>query len=209
MSEERKITAGEVKALREKTGAGMMDCKRALEEASGDFDKAVRILREKGIASVKRRQEKSTEQGIIDSYIHIGGQIGAMVELKCETDFVAKNSEFIELAHQIAMHVAAFNPKYLSRNDVPEDVLESKKELFRDDCRARGKPENVWDQIIEGMLEKFFEEVCLLDQPFVKDPSMTVAELVAQVSSKVGEKIVVRRFCRYQVGEYSEEPESL
>ncbi len=201
MSEERKITAADVKALREKTGAGMMDCKRALEEASGDLEKAVSILREKGIARAMRRQERSTEQGVIDCYIHIGRQIGAMVELKCETDFVARNSEFIQLAHQIAMHVAAFNPKYLSRNDVPEDVIESKRKLFRDDCVARSESENDLEKIVDEMLDKFYEEVCLLDQPFVKDPSITVGELVAQVSSKIGEKIVVRRFCRYQVGE--------
>ncbi len=208
MSDEKRVTASEVKELREKTGAGMMDCKRALEEACGDFDKAIKILREKGLASVKRRQERSTEQGIVDSYIHIGGQIGAMVELNCETDFVARNSEFLELAHQIAMHVAAFNPRYLSREDIPEEVLESRKEFYLDDCRSHGKPENVWDQVVEGMLEKFYEEVCLLDQPFVKDPAITVGELVSQVSSKVGEKIVVKRFCRYQVGESSEQPES-
>jgi elongation factor Ts len=195
------ISAKQVKELREKTGVGMMDCKQALAESSGDLDHAVKILREKGLASVKKRQSKTTEQGIVESYLHIGKQIGSLVEINCETDFVARNEEFLELAHEVALHVAAYNPKYLDRASVPEDVIESEKDIYRKRCEAEGKPEKVWDRIIEGMLDKYFQEYCLLEQPFVRDPSVTVGELVGQASAKLGEKLDVRRFARFQVGE--------
>jgi elongation factor Ts len=197
---ECEISAGQVKDLRTKTGAGMMDCKRALEESAGDVDGAVRLLREKGLASAKKRQEKTADQGIIESYIHLGRQIGALVELNCETDFVARNDEFLELAHLIALQIAAVNPTYLDRDSVPPEVVESEKAIYRARCEKEGKPEKVWDRIIEGMLDKFFQDICLLEQPFVKDPSVSVGELVAQAAAKLGEKVEVSRFTRYQVG---------
>ena len=198
---EREISAREVKELRTKTGAGMMDCKRALTEAEGDLDTAVRLLREKGLASAKKRQEKTAEQGVIDSYLHIGQQIGALVEINCETDFVARNGEFLEMAHQVSLHIAALNPKYLDRESVPDEVVTAEKEIYRARCEADGKPEKVWDRIINGMLDKYFQDICLLEQPFVKDPSMTVGEMITQVGAKLGEKVEIRRFIRYQVGE--------
>lgn len=198
---ETEISAQQVKELRTKTGVGMMDCKRALTECGGDIEKATRLLREKGLASAKKRQDKTAEQGVIETYLHIGQQIGSMVEINCETDFVARNSEFLELAHQVALHIAALKPQYLDRESVPEEVATGEKEIFRARCQAEGKPEKVWDRIIGGMLDKYFQDICLLEQPFVKDPSMTVAELVTQVSAKMGEKVEIRRFIRYQVGE--------
>jgi len=199
------INAAQVKELREKSGAGVMECKRALEEACGDMESALRILREKGISDAKRREQKEAKQGAIDCYIHIGRQIGAMVELNCETDFVARNSEFLEVAHLIALQVAACNPIYLRRDLVPEAVIEEQKEIFKKRCISQGKPEKVWGKIIEGLLDKFYQEVCLLEQPFVKDPSISVNELIAQASSRLGEKIAVRRFARFQVGQEEEE----
>jgi elongation factor Ts len=194
------ITAKQVKELRDETGVGMMDCKRALAEVDGDLEKAVRYLREKGLARVKERRERSADQGIVESYLHIGRQIGSMVEINCETDFVARNEEFLELAHVVALQVAACNPLYLDRESVPTDIVEAKKDFYRARCEAEGKPENVRDRIVDGMLEKHYQEVCLLDQPFVKDPSLSVAELVARASGKLGEKIEIRRFSRFQVG---------
>ena len=204
MSDNERIDAKQVKELRDKTGAGMMDCKRALEGAEGDTEKAVRILREKGLARVKQRDERETEQGIIEAYLHIGRQIGALVELNCETDFVARNDEFLELAHLVALQIAACNPLYLDRESVPGDVVDSKKEIYRELCVADGKPEKEHDGIIDEMLEKYYQEVCLLEQPFVKDPSESVGELLTQTSAKVGEKLAIRRFSRFQVGEKQE-----
>jgi elongation factor Ts len=174
----------------------MMDCKRALQECEGDFDQAVRVLREKGLASAKKRQEKTADQGVIESYIHLGRQIGALVELNCETDFVARNEEFLELAHFIALQIAAVNPRYLDRESVPAELVTSEKAIYRAKCEAEGKPEKVWDRIVEG---------CLLEQPFIKDPSVSVGELVTQAAAKLGEKVEVRRFERFQVGERTEE----
>jgi len=202
---EKDISAAQVKDLRTKTGAGMMDCKRALQECAGDFDAAVRALREKGLASAKKRQEKTADQGVIESYIHLGRQIGALVELNCETDFVARNEEFLELAHFIALQIAAVNPKYLDRDSVPPELVESEKAIYRAKAEAEGKPEKVLDRIVEGMLDKFFQEWCLLEQPFIKDPSVSVGELVTQSAAKLGEKVQVRRFERFQVGERTEE----
>ncbi len=195
------ISAQQVKELRTKTGVGMMDCKKALAECGGDMDKAVRLLREKGLATAKKRQEKTADQGVIEAYLHIGQQIGSMVEINCETDFVARNAEFGELAHQVALHVAALKPQYLDRDSVPEETVASEKEIYRARCEVEGKPEKVWDRIISGMLDKYFQDVCLLEQPFVKDPSKTVADLINEAAAKMGEKIEVRRFIRYQVGE--------
>ncbi|MCJ7744942.1 MAG: translation elongation factor Ts [Actinobacteria bacterium] len=204
MSDNERISANQVKELRDITGAGMMDCKRALEDAVGDTEKAVRMLREKGLARVKQRDDRVAEQGVIESYLHIGKQIGALVELNCETDFVARNEEFLELAHLVALQIAACNPGYLDRESVPGDVIDSKKEIYRELCVADGKRENELDPVIEGMLDKFYQEVCLLEQPFVKDPSQSVGELLAQTSAKVGEKLAIHRFNRFQVGEEQE-----
>jgi len=201
---ECEISAGQVKELRTKTGAGMMDCKKALQDSAGDLEKAVRFLREKGLAGAKKRQEKTADQGVIDSYLHIGQQIGSIVELNCETDFVARNKEFLELAHLVALQIAACNAAYVDRDAVPAEIVEAEKEIYRARCEAEGKPEKVWDRIITGMLDKFFQDVCLLEQPFVKDPSVSVGELIAQASAKLGEKIELQRFTRYQVGEKRE-----
>ncbi|MHB8895506.1 MAG: translation elongation factor Ts [Candidatus Geothermincolia bacterium] len=201
---ECEISAGQVKELRTKTGAGMMDCKKALQDAAGDLEKAVRLLREKGLASAKKRQEKTADQGVIESYMHIGQQIGAIVELNCETDFVARNKEFLELAHLVALQIAACNAAYIDRESVPPEIVDAEKEIYKVRCEAEGKPEKVWDRIITGMLDKFFQDICLLEQPFVKDPSLSVGDLVTQAAAKLGEKIEVRRFTRYQVGENKE-----
>jgi elongation factor Ts len=198
------ISAGQVKELRSKTGAGMMDCKRALTDTGGDMEKALRLLREKGLASAKKRLQKTAEQGVIESYIHLGRQIGAIVELNCETDFVARNDEFLELAHFIALQIAACNPRYLDRESVPQELVDSETEIYRAKCEADGKPEKVWDRIVSGMLEKFYQDICLLEQPFIKDPSLTVSELVTQAAAKMGEKVEVSRFTRFQVGEKKE-----
>lgn len=195
------ISAKLVKELREKTNVGMMECKSALQEASGDLEQAALILRKKGISGAKQKQQRTADQGVIESYIHIGQQIGSIVEINCETDFVARNEEFLELAHQVALHIVACNPKYMDRDSVPEELTESEKLIYRAQCEAEGKPEKIWDRIVEGKLDKFFQEVCLMEQPFVKDPSTTLAELLAETSSRVGEKLVVRRFARFQVGE--------
>lgn len=194
------ITASAVKELREKTSVGMMDCKKALTEADGDMDKAVDLLRQKGLATALKRSGKTASEGVIGSYIHMN-KIGVMVDLNCETDFVAMTDDFKTLARDIAMHVAASNPAYVSRDDVPADIVEKEKEIFR--SQVTGKPENVIDRIIEGKLEKFFSENCLLEQIFVKDPDQKkkVGDLVTDTVGKIGENIVVRRFARFEVGE--------
>jgi len=202
--ESKEISAGQVKELREKTGAGMMDCKHALEETGGNIDKAVLSLRKKGLASVKKREEKTADQGVVESYLHIGKQIGSLIELNCETDYVARNSEFLELAHMIALQVAACNPMYLDRDSVPADVVESKKKSCRAESEGDGKPEKVMDQIVEGRLDKFYQEECLIEQPYVKDPSLSVGDLLAEASGKLGEKLAIRRYGRFQVGEKEE-----
>ncbi len=201
---ECEISAAQVKELRARTGAGMMDCKKALQDSSGDLEQAIKLLREKGLATAKKRQEKTADQGIIESYIHLGRQIGALVELNCETDFVARNDEFLELAHLIALQIAACNAVYIDRDSVPGEIVAAEKEIYRARCEAEGKPEKVWDRIIDGMLDKFFQDVCLMEQPFIKDPSVSVADLVTQASAKMGEKIEVGGFTRYQVGEKRE-----
>lgn len=195
------INAAQVKALRESTGAGIMDCKKALQEAEGDMEKALRILREKGLAGAKKKAGRTTTDGIIDAYIHLNNRIGVLLEVNCETDFVARNDTFRSLVHDIAMHIAAAAPLYVSSEDVPPEVLEQEREIYRKRALQEGKPEKVVDKIVEGRLKKFFEEVCLLDQPFVKDPEITVGELVQRTIAAVGENIVVRRFVRYQLGE--------
>lgn len=198
------INAKQVKELRESTGAGIMDCKQALQEAGGDVEKAVRILREKGLAGAQKKAGRSAADGIIDAYIHLNNRIGVLVEVNCETDFVARNDTFRAMVHDIAMHIAAARPLYVSPEDIPAEVLEQEKEINRNRALKEGKPEKVVDKIVEGRLKKYYEEVCLLDQPFVKDPEITVGELVKRTIAAVGENIVVRRFARFQVGEASE-----
>jgi elongation factor Ts len=195
------ITAAMVKDLRERTGAGMMECKKALVEANGDPGEAEVILRKRGIASAGKKAGRATRQGLIGSYIHAGGQLGVLVEINCESDFVARTDDFKEMVHDIAMHIAAADPQYLRREDVPEPVLEKEKEIARDRARGEGKPEKVLDRIVEGRLTKFYEEVCLLDQPFVKEATMTIGQLVKSRIAKLGENIAIARFIRFKVGD--------
>src|SRR5215203_400992 len=199
------ITAAAVKQLREKTGAGMMECKNALVEAGGNEEKAVDILRERGLASAKKREGRIAAEGIVGSYIHMGGKVGVLVELNCETDFVARGEEFQQLVKDIAMHVAAAEPRYVSREEVPANVLEKEREIARaqakNDPKMANKPEQVIEKIVEGRLNKFYEETVLLDQPFVKAPEKTVNELLTEKIAKTGERITVRRFTRYKMGE--------
>jgi len=199
------ITAAAVKQLREKTGAGMMECKNALVESSGNEERAIEILRERGLASAKKREGRIAAEGIVGSYIHMGGKVGVLVELNCETDFVARGDEFQQLVKDIAMHIAAAEPRYVTREEVPENVLEKEREIARaqakNDPKNANKPEQVIDNIIEGRLNKYYEEFVLLDQPFIKAPEKTVGELITDNVAKNGEKITVRRFARYKMGE--------
>ncbi len=195
------ITASQVKELRETTGAGMMECKKALVEADGDMQKAVEILRKRGLAAAKKKAGRTAGEGIVHSYIHSNGKIGVLVEINCETDFVARNDEFRELAEDIAMQIAAAAPRYVSREEVPEEVLAKEKEIYMEQARATGKPEKVLEKIAEGKLNKFYSEVCLLDQPFIKDDKKSVKEIITEKIAKIGENIVVKRFARFVVGE--------
>lgn len=194
------ITAQMVKELRQQTGAGILDCKQALEIHDGDVDKAMSYLREKGKAAAAKRAVREAKDGLIGSYIHAGSKVAALVEVNCETDFVAATDEFQALAHDLAMQVVAAKPSYLRRDDVPDEVLEEEKAVYRAQMQDSGKPDNIVDRIVEGKLEKFYEEACLLDQPFIKDTSITVGELVQQSNALLGENIVVRRFVRFEVG---------
>ncbi|HHX73304.1 MAG TPA: translation elongation factor Ts [Firmicutes bacterium] len=195
------IPASLVKELREKTGAGMMDCKKALAEAGGDMNKAIELLREKGLAAAAKKAGRIAAEGIVDSYIHMGGRIGVLVEVNCETDFVARTDEFRAFVRDIAMQIAAANPQYLSREDVPQEVLEKEREILRTQAVNEGKPEKVVDKIVTGRLEKFFAENCLLEQAFIRDTDMTVSELLQEKVAKIGENISIRRFVRYEMGE--------
>jgi len=195
------ITAEMVKELREKTGAGMMDCKRALEETGGDMDKAVEHLRLKGLAAAARKAGRVARDGIVDAYVHPGGRIGVLVEVNCETDFVARNEEFRSFVHDLAMQVAAANPSYVRREDVPAEVVAGEKEILKGQALQEGKPEHIAERIVQGRLEKFFNQSCLLEQPFIKDPDITVGELMNRLMARIGEKIEVRRFVRYEMGE--------
>jgi elongation factor Ts len=190
-----------VKQLRDKTGAGMMDCKEALTVAGGDFDNAIDNLRKKGMAAATKRSSKAAKEGMVASYIHMGGRIGVMVEVNCETDFVAKTADFQTLAKDLAMHVAAANPIYLSSEDIPAEALEREKEIYRSQASQEGKPEKIWDKILEGKLKKYYEDVCFLEQKFVKNTDVTIATLVKDMMAKTGENIIVRRFARFQLGE--------
>ncbi|MDX9745862.1 MAG: translation elongation factor Ts [Syntrophales bacterium] len=195
------ITSTMVKDLRDKTGAGMMDCKEALTASGGDLDKAVDYLRKKGMSAATKRSSKAAKDGTVATYVHMGGKIGVMVELNCETDFVAKTDHFQAMAKDLAMQVAATNPVYVNAQEIPEEALEREKDIYRSQLLAEKKPEKIWDKIIEGKLNKFYEEVCLVNQKFIKDDSMTVATLVNNMIAKTGENIIIRRFARFQLGE--------
>lgn len=195
------ITSTMVKELRTKTGAGMMDCKQALAESGGDFEKAVDFLRKKGLSAATKRSSKAAKDGTIASYIHMGGKIGVMVEINCETDFVAKTEDFQTMARDIAMHIAASNPLYVRPEDIPETALEREKEIYRSQLREEKKPEKIWDKIIEGKLKKYYEDVCLTQQKFIKNTDITVAALINNMIAKTGENMIIRRFARFQLGE--------
>ncbi len=195
------ITAKMVKELRDKTGAGMMDCKKALQATGGDMDKAIEKLREMGLASARKRASRIANQGKIGSYIHANGALGVLVEINCETDFVANTDEFNALLKDIAMQIAASNPLYVNREDIPDEVVEKEKEFHRNQLKKEGKPEHVIERIVEGKLKKYFEEVCLLEQDFIKDTSVKVKDIIDSAIAKLGENIVVRRFVRFKLGE--------
>jgi len=195
------ITSAMVKQLRDKTGAGMMDCKEALTASDGNFVQAIDYLRKKGMAMATKRSSKAAKEGTVASYIHMGGRIGVLVELNCETDFVAKTSDFQNLAKDLAMHVAAANPLYLKPEDIPADALEREKDIYRSQAAQEKKPEKIWEKIIEGKLKKYYEDVCFLEQKFVKNTDITVGALVKELIAKTGENIIVRRFARFQLGE--------
>lgn len=190
-----------VKQLRERTAAGFSDCKKALEEAGGDIEKAVDILRKKGLAIAAKRAGKETKEGIIEAYIHANKKIGVLVEINCETDFVARTPDFQEFAHNVAMQIAATSPLCVSREEMPQDVLEREKRIYEEQLRDQGKPENVIPKILEGKLEKFYKETVLLEQPFIKNPEITIQDLLNELIAKTGEKIVIKRFARFQIGE--------
>ena len=194
------ISAAMVKELREKSGAGMMDCKAALTECAGDLEKAIDYLRKKGIATAAKRAGRATSEGTVQSYIHMGGKIGVMVEINCETDFVAKTDDFIEFAKNIAMHVAATNPVGIVPEDVPQEVIDREREIYRAQVLEMGKPEQMVEKIAEGKLNKFFKESCLMNQQYVKEPDKTIADYLNEVIARTGEKITIKRFARFQIG---------
>jgi elongation factor Ts len=195
------ISAQAVKELRERTGAGMMECKAALTEAGGDMEAAIDILRARGAAKAAKRAERETREGAIGSYIHMGGKIGVLVEVNCETDFVARTDAFQALVRDVAMHVAAASPVAIRREDFPAELVERERAVYREQMRESGKPEHIWDKIVDGKVDKFYAEQALLEQPFVKNPDQTVGQLITEVAAKTGEKIEVRRFTRFALGE--------
>jgi elongation factor Ts len=198
---EMQITAQMVKELRERTGAPMMDCKAALSESQGDMEKAIDFLRKKGMAAAAKKAGRATAEGVVGSYIHAGGRIGVLVEINCETDFVARTDDFQELVKDVAMHIAATDPRFVERGEVTPEVLDRERDIYREQALASGKPANVVDRIVDGKMEKFYAEAVLLEQPFVKNPDVTVGELVAEKVGKLGENIRVRRFARFRLGE--------
>jgi elongation factor Ts len=198
------ITTAQVKQLREATGAGVLDCRKALLETKGDFEKAVVYLREKGLAAAAKRADREARQGVLDLYSHGSGRVGVMVEVNCETDFVARTEEFRRFAHEVALQIAAANPRYVDVADVPAEALEAERAKARERAREEGKPEKVWDRIAEGMLEKFYTEACLLRQPYVRDETRTVGDLLKEAITTTKENILIRRFTRWEVGETAE-----
>ena len=195
------ISASQVKELRERTGSGFMECKEALAEAKGNVEEAIAILRKKGLASVEKRAHRATSEGLVGSYIHPGGRIGVLVEVNCETDFVGRTEEFRQLVKDICMQVAATAPRFIAREEVTPDLLRNEREIYREQAARSGKPEKVLDKIVDGKMEKFYSEACLLEQPFVKDPSIAVKDLLTAAIAKTGENMRIRRFCRYVLGE--------
>jgi elongation factor Ts len=195
------ITAQSVKELRDRTGAGMMECKSALQEANGDMEAAIDILRARGTAKAAKRAGREASEGVVGSYIHMGGKIGVLIEVNCETDFVAKTDSFQKLVRDVAMHIAAASPVAVNREEIPGELVERERGVYREQMRESGKPEQIWDKIVDGKLDKFFAESTLLEQPFVKNPDQTVRELITQVSAQTGEKIEVRRFTRFALGD--------
>jgi len=202
------ISAEMVKELREKTGAGMMDCKRALTDANGNMEKAVELLRERGLAKAAKKASRVAAEGLVESYIHGNGRIGVLVEVNCETDFVARNEEFKQLAKDIAMQIAAANPKYISREDIPQEVIEKERAILKQQAINEGKPAQVVDRIVDGRIEKFFEEVCLLEQGWIRNPDIKIKDLITEKIAKIGENIVIRRFARFEKGEGIEKESS-
>ncbi len=195
------ISASDVKELRERTGAGMMECKKALEEADGSMEAAIDILRAKGAAKAAKRAGKETREGVIGSYIHMGGKIGVLVEVNCETDFVARTEAFRGLVKDLAMHIAAANPLAITEEEIPAEIVERERAVFVEQVKNEGKPEKIWDRIVEGKLKKFYQDNALVEQAFVKDPDKTIAQLITEVSAKTGERIQIRRFARFALGE--------
>jgi elongation factor Ts len=195
------ISAKTVKELRDKTNAGMMDCKKALEEAGGDLEKAVEVLREKGIAKAAKKSGRTTNEGLIAAYIHPGDKLGVLVEVNCETDFVAKTDDFKNLVHDISMQVAAANPLVVNREELPQEVLEKEKQIYKTQALNEGKPEKIVDKIVEGKIEKYFKEVCLLEQPFIRDQDKSITDLLNEAIATLGENITIKRFSRYRLGE--------
>lgn len=195
------ISAAQVKELRERTGAGMMDCKKALNEVDGNVEQAIDLLREKGLAAAAKKEGRIAAEGIVEAYIHGGGRIGVLLEVNCETDFVAKTDEFKQFARDIALQIAAANPLYLVKEDVPAEVLEHEKNILKAQALNEGKPEKIVEKMVVGRIEKYYKEVCLMEQSFVKDPDKTINDIVLEKTAKIGERIVVRRFTRYEMGE--------
>jgi elongation factor Ts len=200
------VSAAQVRELRDQTGAGMMDCKRALAESGGDLQKAVVSLREKGLAAATKRSGRVASEGLVGSYVHAGGKIGVLIEVNCETDFVARTPEFQALVKDLAMHVAAASPRWVRREEIPADTMEAERNIYRAQASGSGKPPAVVEKIVDGKLVKFVADTCLLDQPFIKDPQRTVGQLVTDSIARIGENIVVRRFARFQLGELTEAP---
>jgi elongation factor Ts len=196
-----KISAAAVKELREKTGAGIMDCKEALSECNGDLSKAVDFLRKKGLATAAKRAGRSTTEGIVESYIHMDSKLGVLVEINCETDFVAKNDDFKEFAKNIAMHITATNPVGIRQEDVPKETIDKEKEIYRAQVLEMGKPEKIVDKIVEGKLNKYFKDNCLMNQPYVRNPDITIEDLLNEMVAKIGENITIKRFARFKIGE--------
>ncbi|SES78997.1 translation elongation factor Ts [Anaerobranca gottschalkii] len=201
------VSANLVKELREKTGAGMMDCKKALAETNGDMEKAIEYLREKGLAAAAKKSGRIAAEGLVDAYIHGNGRIGVLVEVNCETDFVAKNAEFQQLVKDIAMQIAAANPLYIRREEVPEEVINKEKEILMAQAINEGKPANIAEKMVAGRIDKYFKEVCLLEQPFIKNPDQTIQELLNEKIAKIGENMTIRRFVRFTLGEGIEKKE--
>ncbi|MFO7941901.1 MAG: translation elongation factor Ts [Bacillota bacterium] len=198
------ISASQVKELRAATGAGVLDCKKALQEVGGDMDKAIEALRTKGLAEAQKKAGRSTNEGLIDSYIHLNGKIGVLIEVNCETDFVARTDEFSELAHDLCMQIAAADPSYIDREQVPEDIVDQERHILMEQAKGEGKPEEIAQKIVEGRMEKFFSQICLMDQAFIKDPDRTVEEVVNEYVATLGENIRVSRFTRFALGEDTE-----